>query len=95
MVLPDGGRWTTPIAQRQGSLHWSGGYEVYPDRDGNGLMVTPSLGLMQTLIPWLEETDAAADLPDRERYPDLIAAREGDAARDGDAARLDGGERGG
>ena len=71
--FPDGGRWTTPIAQRQGSLHWSGGYEVYPDRDGNGLMVTPSLGLMQTLIPWLEETDAAGDLPDRERYPDLIA----------------------
>ena len=71
--FPDGGRWTTPIAQRQGSLHWSGGYEVYPDRDGNGLMVTPSLGLMQTLIPWLEETNAAGDLPDRERFPDLIA----------------------
>ncbi len=71
--FPDGGRWTTPIAQRQGSLHWSGGYEVYPDREGNGLMVTPSLGLMQTLIPWLEETEAAADLADRERFPDLIA----------------------
>ena len=71
--FPDGGRWTTPIAQRQGSLHWSGGYEVYPDRDGNGLMVTPSLGLMQTLIPWLKETDAAGDLGDRERFPDLIA----------------------
>ena len=71
--FPDGGRWTTPIAQRQGSLHWSGGYELYPDREGNGLMVTPSLGLMQTLIPWLEETDSAGDLTDRERYPDLIA----------------------
>lgn len=71
--FPDGGRWTTPIAERQGSLHWSGGYEVYPDREGNGLMVTPSLGLMQTLIPWLEETDAAGDLTDREQFPDLIA----------------------
>ena len=71
--FPDGGRWTAPIAQRQGSLHWSGGYEVYPDREGNGLMVTPSLGLIQTLIPWLEETDSAGDLADRERYPDLIA----------------------
>jgi len=71
--FPDGGRWTTRIAQRQGSLHWSGGYELYTDRDGNGLMVTPSLGLMDKLIPWLEETDSAADLTDRERYPDLIA----------------------
>ena len=71
--FPEGGRWTTPIAERQGSLHWSGGYEVYPDRDGNGLMVTPSLGLMDKLIPWLAETDSAGDLTDRERYPDLIA----------------------
>ncbi len=71
--FPDGGRWTTRIAERQGSLHWSGGYEVYPDRDGNGLMVTPSLGLMDRLIPWLEETDSAGNLTDREEFPDLIA----------------------
>ena len=71
--FPDGGRWTSPVAPRQGSLHWSGGYEVYPDRAGNGLMVTPSLGLMETLIPWLEETGDAGDLADRERYPDLVA----------------------
>ncbi len=71
--FPDGGRWTTPVAQRMGSLHWSGGYECYTDRNGDGLMVTPSLGLIDTLIPWLEETDSAGDLPDRERYPDLIA----------------------
>ena len=71
--FPDGGRWDGPVARRQGSLHWSGGYEVYPDREGNGLMVTPSLGLMETLIPWLEETGGAGDLADRERYPDLVS----------------------
>lgn len=71
--FPDGGRWTTPIARRQGSLHWSGGYEVYHDRDGDGLMVTSSLGLIDRLIPWLDETDMAGDLTDRERYPDLIS----------------------
>ncbi len=71
--FPDGGRWDGPVAPRQGSLHWSGGYEVYPDRDGAGLMVTPSLGLMETLIPWLEETDGAGEFADRERYPDLVA----------------------
>ncbi len=71
--FPEGGRWTTAIAERQGSLHWSGGYECYTDREGNGLMVTPSLGLIDKLIPWLEETDSAGDLTDRERYPDLIA----------------------
>ncbi|MBH77262.1 MAG: hypothetical protein CL897_03420 [Dehalococcoidia bacterium] len=71
--FPDGGRWTTPIAQRMGSLHWSGSYEVYPDRDGNGLMVTPSLGLMEELIPWLEETKSAGDLSDPEKFPNLIA----------------------
>ncbi len=72
-LYPDGGRWTSPVARRQGSLHWSGGYEVYPDREGNGLMVTPSLGLVETLIPWLQEMDAAGDLACHERYPDLIA----------------------
>ena len=71
--FPDGGRWETPIAQRQGSLRWSGAYEVYPDQDGNGLMATSSLGLVGTLVPWLAETGAAADLTDRQRYPDLIA----------------------
>jgi crotonobetainyl-CoA:carnitine CoA-transferase CaiB-like acyl-CoA transferase len=70
---PEGGRWTTPVAQRMGSLHWSGGYEVYPDREGNGLMVTPSLGLIDKLIPWLEETDSAGNLTDREEFPDLIS----------------------
>ena len=71
--FPDQGLWTSPIAQRQGSLHWSGGYACYPDRNGDVLMVTSSLGLIDTLIPWLEETDAAADLADREEFPNLIA----------------------
>ncbi len=71
--FPDGGRWTTQIAERTGSLHWSGGYECYTDRNGDGLMVTPSLGLIDKLIPWLEETDSAGDLADGERFPNLIA----------------------
>ena len=71
--FPDGGRWTTQVAERMGSLHWSGGYECYTDRNGDGLMVTPSLGLMERLIPWLDETDSAGNLTDREEFPNLIA----------------------
>ena len=71
--FPDGGLWTTPVAKRQGSLHWSGGYECYTDRNGDGLMVTPSLGLIDKLIPWLEETDSAGNLGDPEEFPNLIA----------------------
>ncbi|GIW12772.1 MAG: putative CoA-transferase [Tepidiforma sp.] len=67
------GTWRTPIARRQGSLHWSGAYEVYPARDGHGVMVTASLKLTEVLVPWLIECGAAQDLADRERYPDVIA----------------------
>ena len=71
--FPEGGTWRSPIARRQGSLHWSGGYAVYPDRNGKGIMVTTSLGLVDRLIPWLAEQGAAQDLDDRERYPNLVA----------------------
>ena len=93
--FPDGGRWTTPIAQRQGSLHWSGGYEVYPGPgwerpDGDALAGADA------------DTDPVAGGDGRRRRPPgpralsrPDRAREGDAARDVDAARLDGGERGG
>lgn len=67
------GMWGTPIARRQGSLHWSGAYEVYPARDGHGVMVTASLKLTEVLVPWLIECGAAGDLADREKYPDVIA----------------------
>ena len=68
-----GGTWGTPIARRQGSLHWSGAYEVYPAKDGRGVMVTASLKLMEVLVPWLIECQAAQDLADRDKYPDVIA----------------------
>ncbi|WP_322818357.1 CoA transferase [Tepidiforma sp.] len=68
-----GGTWGTPIARRQGSLHWSGAYEVYPAKDGRGVMVTASLKLTEVLVPWLIECGAAQDLADREKYPDVIA----------------------
>jgi crotonobetainyl-CoA:carnitine CoA-transferase CaiB-like acyl-CoA transferase len=67
------GTWGTPIARRQGSLHWSGAYEVYPARDGHGVMVTASLKLTEVLVPWLIECGAAQDLADREKYPDVVA----------------------
>lgn len=67
------GTWGTPIARRQGSLHWSGAYEVYPAKDGHGVMVTASLKLTEVLVPWLIECGAAQDLADREKYPDVIA----------------------
>ncbi|WP_322795328.1 CoA transferase [Tepidiforma sp.] len=67
------GTWGTPIARRQGSLHWSGAYEVYPAADGHGVMVTASLKLTEVLVPWLIECGAAQDLADREKYPDVIA----------------------
>ncbi len=67
------GTWGTPIARRQGSLHWSGAYEVYPARDGHGVMVTASLKLTEVLVPWLIECGAAQDLADREKFPDVIA----------------------
>jgi crotonobetainyl-CoA:carnitine CoA-transferase CaiB-like acyl-CoA transferase len=67
------GTWGTPIARRQGSLHWSGAYEVYPARDGHGVMVTASLKLTEVLVPWLIESGAAQELADREKFPDVIA----------------------
>jgi len=35
------GVWKTNIARRQGSLHWSGAYEVYTAADGHGVMLPP------------------------------------------------------
>lgn len=66
------GRWD-PIARRQGSLHWSGGYEVDLDRNGRGIMVTSSLGLQDVLIPWLNETGFGQELSDKNNFPDLIS----------------------
>ncbi len=70
--FPDG-TWKTPIAARQGSLHWSTAYEVYKARDGRGVMVTAALQFAQVLLPWLKEEHAAQDLADPEKYPTLIS----------------------
>ncbi len=70
--FPDG-TWKTSIAPRQGSLHWSGAYEVYTAADGHGVMVTASLKLTEVLVPWLIEEGAAQDLADPEKYPNVVA----------------------
>jgi len=67
------GTWKTSIAPRQGSLHWSGAYEIYPARDGHGVMVTASLKLTEVLVPWLAEDGAAGDLADPEKFPGVVA----------------------
>ncbi|MEX2080484.1 MAG: CoA transferase [Dehalococcoidia bacterium] len=71
--FPTGGSWKSAVAPRQGSLHWSGGYQVYPDRNGQGLMVTAALRLMEDVLPWLVEEGAAQDLADPEKYPTVIS----------------------
>jgi crotonobetainyl-CoA:carnitine CoA-transferase CaiB-like acyl-CoA transferase len=52
----------TAIAPRQGSLHWSGGYEVMAGASGQ-IMVTPTPNAL-ALVEWLAEEgrDEAADL---------------------------------
>ena len=67
------GTWNTAIAPRQGSLHWSNAYEVYPGRDGHGVMVTAALGFANVLLPWLVEDGAAQDLANPEKYPNVVA----------------------
>ena len=60
--------WPTRIAQRQGSLHWSRIYEVFPSATGEGVMVTAALKFLETVLPWLIEDGAAQDLADRQKY---------------------------
>lgn len=65
--------WRSAVAERLGSLHWSGAYEVYPGSDGTGVMVTAALRFAEILLPWLKEEGAAKDLADREKYPDIAS----------------------
>lgn len=67
------GVWKTSIARRQGSLHWSGAYEVYTAADGHGVMVTASLKLAEVLVPWLIEDGAAQELGDSEKFPSVVS----------------------
>lgn len=61
------------IAPRQGALHWSGAYEIYPGATGQGVMVSVALRFLETVLPWLVEDGMAEDLDDRERYPNVLA----------------------
>jgi crotonobetainyl-CoA:carnitine CoA-transferase CaiB-like acyl-CoA transferase len=65
--------WSSAVAPRQGSLHWSRAYEVYQGRTGGGIMVTAALNFVQSILPWLKEEDAAQMLADEEKYPDVMA----------------------
>jgi crotonobetainyl-CoA:carnitine CoA-transferase CaiB-like acyl-CoA transferase len=54
----------SPIAERQGALHWSGAYDVMRCRDGY-CMVSPSpLGGLPALLNWLSEDGLGSDLPE-------------------------------
>jgi len=98
------GVWKTNLARRQGSLHWSGAYEVYTAADGHGVMVTASLKLAEVLVPWLIEDGAAQDLGDREKFPSVVSMvrnlpyvmkvlREWVESRDGEALFFEGQRR--
>ncbi|MGI8927174.1 MAG: CoA transferase [Tepidiformaceae bacterium] len=71
--FPTGGGWKSAIAPRQGSLHWSGAYEVYPGKAGDGVMVTAALAFLDVLLPWMKEDGAAQDLADPAKFPDILA----------------------
>jgi crotonobetainyl-CoA:carnitine CoA-transferase CaiB-like acyl-CoA transferase len=71
--FPEAGNWTTGVAERLGSLHWSKAYEVYTGNTGKGVMVTASLRLVDVLVPWLAEGGYAQDLIDGEKYGDAVA----------------------
>jgi len=65
------GNWPSSIAPRQGSLHWSGAYAVYPDQRGEGVQVTAALRFVEEILPWMIRDGAAGDLADPEKYPSL------------------------
>ena len=60
-------------APRQGALHWSGAYSIYPGSTGQGAQVTVALRFLEAVLPWMEEDGAARDLADKQRFPDLIS----------------------
>jgi crotonobetainyl-CoA:carnitine CoA-transferase CaiB-like acyl-CoA transferase len=66
------GNWPRK-ARRQGALHWSGAYSVYPDRNGDSFHITAAMRFADTVVPWLFADGMAADLTDPSKYPDLLA----------------------
>ncbi len=71
--FPSGPAWKTAIAPRQGALHWSNAYDVFPAKDGRGVMVSAALNFAGSLLPWLEESGGAQELTNKERYPDIVS----------------------
>src|SRR3972149_7386934 len=61
-------------ALRQGSLHWSNAFRVFPCRDGHILLSV--LRQWDTLVEWLDSEGMAADLKDA-RWQDPARLREG------------------
>ena len=66
------GPWKTATAPRQGALHWSGMYDIYPAADDVGVMVSIALGFHNAVLPWMVEDGAAQDLTG----PDYATPRE-------------------
>ncbi len=71
--FPNGGAWQSPIARRQGGLHWSNAYATYPAKIGHGVMITAALNFAGSLLPWMLEENAAQELADQEKYPDVVS----------------------
>ncbi|MCC7364987.1 MAG: CoA transferase [Dehalococcoidia bacterium] len=60
------------VAPRQGPLHWTGAYSIYPGKNGQGAQVTVALR-PDTVIGWMAGEGMAGELLDAERFPDVIA----------------------
>lgn len=61
------------VARRQGSLHWTRAYAVYPDRHGQGVQITAAMRFMEEVLPWMAADGMAGDLTDPEKYPNYGA----------------------
>ncbi len=61
------------VAPRQGAVHWSGAYDIFPGRDGRGAQVSVAMRLAEAILPWLIEDGAAQELADPERFPNVVA----------------------
>mgnify|MGYP001312307413 CR=1 FL=1 len=61
------------VAPRQGAIHWSGAYDVFPGADGRGAQVSVAMRLAESILPWLIEDGAAQDLADAGKYPNVVA----------------------
>ena len=61
------------IPKRQGTLHWTGGFQVFESKDGHVLM--PVRSRFEDMVTWLELNGMAQDLADP-KYATLEARKE-------------------